>query len=54
MHYSSVHAEHKIRSVMLQTLIDHLKNTAENVYSFTKCQVNFVVVVGVRMKPLAE
>ena len=29
MHYSSVHAGHKIRSVMLQTLIGHLKNTAE-------------------------
>lgn len=52
MHYSSVHAGHKIRSVMLQTLIGHLKNTVENV--FPKCQVNFVVAVGVlkRMKAL--
>lgn len=32
---------------MLQTLTGHLKNTAENVYLFTKCQVNFVVAVGV-------
>ena len=38
----------------LQTLTGHLKSTAENVYLFTKCQVNFVVAVGVlkRMKAL--
>lgn len=37
---------------MLQTLIGHLKNTTENV--FTKRQVNFAVAVGVlkRMKAL--